>query len=71
MCGAKIPHRLLTKLEAIEPNGPDAVHQTGVDYAAMQCRDLLFNDVDGLHFYTLNKSKATVEVCQQLNVKHA
>jgi methylenetetrahydrofolate reductase (NADPH) len=71
MCGAKIPHRLLTKLEAIEPSGPDAVHQTGVDYAAMQCRDLLFNDVDGLHFYTLNKSKATVEVCQQLNVKHA
>jgi methylenetetrahydrofolate reductase (NADPH) len=71
MCGAKIPHRLLTKLEAIEPSGPDAVHQTGVDYAAMQCRDLLFNDVDGLHLYTLNKSKATVEVCQQLNVKHA
>jgi methylenetetrahydrofolate reductase (NADPH) len=71
MCGAKIPHRLLTKLEAIESNGPDAVHQMGVDYAAMQCRDLLFNDVDGLHFYTLNKSKATVEVCQQLDVKHA
>lgn len=71
MCGAKIPHRLLTKLEAIEPSGPDAVHQMGVDYAAMQCRDLLFNDVDGLHFYTLNKSKATVEVCKQLDVKHA
>jgi len=71
MCGAKIPHRLLTKLEAVEPSGPDAVHQMGVDYAAMQCRDLLFNDVDGLHFYTLNKSKATVEVCQRLDVKHA
>jgi methylenetetrahydrofolate reductase (NADPH) len=71
MCGAKIPHRLLTKLEKIESNGPDVVHQVGVDYAAMQCRDLLFNDVDGLHFYTLNKSKATVEVCQHLNVTHA
>jgi methylenetetrahydrofolate reductase (NADPH) len=71
MCGAKIPHRLLTKLEAIESNGPEVVHQVGVDYAAMQCRDLLFNDVDGLHFYTLNKSKATVEVCQRLDVKHA
>jgi methylenetetrahydrofolate reductase (NADPH) len=71
MCGAKIPHRLLVKLESIEPGGADAVHNTGVDYAAMQCRDLLFNDVDGLHFYTLNKSKATVEVCQRLDVKHA
>jgi methylenetetrahydrofolate reductase (NADPH) len=43
----------------------------GVDYAAMQCRDLLFNDVDGLHFYTLNKSKATVDIVKSLNVKHA
>jgi methylenetetrahydrofolate reductase (NADPH) len=71
MCGAKIPHRLLKKLESIEGAGPDTVHQAGVDYAAMQCRDLVFNDVDGLHFYTLNKSKATVEICKALNVEHA
>src|SRR3954447_9930345 len=37
MCGAKIPHRLLTKLEGVESN-PESVHQTGVDYAAMQCQ---------------------------------
>jgi methylenetetrahydrofolate reductase (NADPH) len=71
MCGAKIPHRLLKKLEAVEAGGPEAVHQVGVDYAAMQCRDLLFNDVDGLHFYTLNKSKATVDIVKTLNVPHA
>jgi methylenetetrahydrofolate reductase (NADPH) len=71
MCGAKIPHRLLRKLEAIEGSGPEAVHQTGVDYAAMQCRDLLFNDVDGLHFYTLNKSKATTDIVKSLDVLHA
>jgi methylenetetrahydrofolate reductase (NADPH) len=70
MCGAKIPHRLLVKLEAVE-NDPEAVHRTGVEYAAMQCRDLLFNDVDGLHFYTLNKSKATVDICKSLNADHA
>jgi methylenetetrahydrofolate reductase (NADPH) len=70
MCGAKIPHRLLTKLERIE-NDPDAVHQTGVEYAVMQCKDLLFNEVDGLHFYTLNKSKATVEICRELHAKAA
>jgi methylenetetrahydrofolate reductase (NADPH) len=70
MCGAKIPHRLLVKMEAVESD-PDAVHRTGVEYAAMQCRDLIFNDVDGLHFYTLNKSKATVDICKSLNVDHA
>jgi methylenetetrahydrofolate reductase (NADPH) len=70
MCGAKIPHRLLTKLETAEAD-PETVARVGVDYAAMQCRDLLFNDVQGLHFYTLNKSKATVQICKALNVEHA
>jgi len=65
MCGAKIPHRLLKKLEGVEAD-PEAVHRTGVEYAAMQCADLLFNEVDGLHFYTLNKSKATVGVVERL-----
>lgn len=71
MCGAKIPHRLLKKLESIEGQGPEAVHQVGVDYAAMQCRDLLFNDCEGLHFYTLNKSKATVDIVKTLHAPHA
>jgi len=70
MCGAKIPHRLLTKLEAVE-NDADAVYRTGIEYACMQCKDLLFNDVQGLHFYTLNKSNATVDICKTLNAPHA
>jgi methylenetetrahydrofolate reductase (NADPH) len=70
MCGAKIPHRLLLKLEAVESD-PEAVYRTGVEYATMQCRDLLFNDVEGLHFYTLNKSKATVDICKRLDVPTA
>jgi methylenetetrahydrofolate reductase (NADPH) len=70
MCGAKIPHPLLLKLEAVESN-PEAVYAAGVEYAVQQCRDLLANNVDGLHFYTLNKSKATVEICKALDVPHA
>ena len=50
---------------------PEAVYRTGVEYATMQCHDLLFNDAEGLHFYTLNKSKATVEICKRLDVAHA
>jgi methylenetetrahydrofolate reductase (NADPH) len=70
MCGAKIPHPLLLKLEKVESD-PEAVAAVGVDYAAKQCQDLLDNQIDGIHFYTLNKSKATVRVCGELNVKHA
>ena len=53
MCGAKIPHPLLTKLETLESD-PEAVYAEGVEYAIRQCDDLLKNGVDGLHFYPLN-----------------
>ncbi len=69
MCGAKIPHRLLKKLESVESN-PDAVYKLGVEYAVNQCSDLLFNDAEGLHFYTLNKSRATVDICRALGSPH-
>jgi methylenetetrahydrofolate reductase (NADPH) len=65
MCGAKIPHPLLVKLEGLESN-PDAVAAAGIEYATRQCQDLLFHGVDGVHFYTLNKSKATVQICRAL-----
>ncbi|HEX8323564.1 MAG TPA: methylenetetrahydrofolate reductase [NAD(P)H] [Tepidisphaeraceae bacterium] len=69
MCGAKIPMPLLRKLEKIEAD-PDAVYQAGIDYAVHQCRDLIFHDVSGLHFYTLNKSKATVDIVRRLETAH-
>ena len=31
----------------------------------------LANGGDGIHFYTLNRSKATVEVCKRLKPNHA
>jgi methylenetetrahydrofolate reductase (NADPH) len=68
LCGAKIPHPLLLQLESLESD-PLAVHAAGVEYAIRQCQDLLANGVDGLHFYTLNRSKATVLIGQALQGK--
>jgi methylenetetrahydrofolate reductase (NADPH) len=67
-CGAKIPNDLLLRLEAVESD-PDAVYRTGIDHAISQCEDLLKGGVDGLHFYTLNKSRATAEICAALQKK--
>jgi methylenetetrahydrofolate reductase (NADPH) len=64
-CGAKIQHELLLKLEAVEDDA-DAVYKLGIEHALHQCNDLLANGVDGLHFYTLNRSKATRDICQAL-----
>jgi methylenetetrahydrofolate reductase (NADPH) len=68
MCGAKIPQPLLLRLESLESD-PLAVHAAGVEYAIRQCEDLLANGVSGLHFYTLNRSKATALISQALNLK--
>lgn len=68
MCGAKIPHPLLLQLESLESD-PMAVHAAGVEHARRQSEDLLANGVAGLHFYTLNRSKATALVGQALHMK--
>ena len=70
MCGAKIPHPLLLKLESVERD-PEAVYAAGVEYATQQCQNLLAQGVDGLHFYTLNRSKATVQIGRTLNLTPA
>lgn len=70
MCGAKMPHPLLVKLEGLEHDAA-AVERAGIAYATRQCQDLLFAGVDGLHFYTLNKSTATVEIFRNLDLPRA
>lgn len=67
-CGAKIPNPLLRKLEAVEDD-PAAVYEVGVGHAIQQCQALLAEGVDGLHFYTLNKSKATAQIGAALDAE--
>lgn len=66
--GARFPAKLL---KAIARAGADeeAVQRVGVQYATEQCRDLLDHGVDGIHFYTLNKSRATREIYASLGIR--
>jgi methylenetetrahydrofolate reductase (NADPH) len=65
MCGAHMPSELMQKLETVAAD-PDAVGEIGVDHAVQQCRALLEGGAPGIHFYTLNRSKATVEILKRL-----
>jgi methylenetetrahydrofolate reductase (NADPH) len=65
--GARFPAKLLRALERAKGD-PDAVERVGIHYAAQQCAELLDQGVDGIHFYTLNKSKATREIYATLGL---
>lgn len=60
-----IPSDFLDRLETYKDN-PDRIYRTGMDFAVRQCRELLVSGAPGLHFYTLNKSRAAVEVYETL-----
>lgn len=65
MCGASIPGRLMSELEA-RADDAEAVTDLGVAYATLQCADLLARGAPGIHFYTLNKSPATSAILSSL-----
>jgi len=65
MCGATVPQSLLAKLESVAADG-DAVGELGVEHALQQCRELIDRGAPGIHFYTLNRSRATVEILRRL-----
>jgi len=62
--GARIPATLLKSAQNCSSD--DAVEKAGVHWLTEQVRDLLNHDVDGIHFYTLNKSAATRQVYETL-----
>ncbi len=68
--GARFPAKLLKALGRAQGD-PGAVERVGIHYAAQQCAGLLDEGVDGIHFYTLNKSRATREIYQSLGLAAA
>jgi methylenetetrahydrofolate reductase (NADPH) len=65
ICGATIPEQVVRDLEAIESNA-EAVEQYGIELATRQCKELVAHRVPGIHFYTLNRSRATQEIIRRL-----
>lgn len=65
MCGSKLPEKLLRRLSAHE-NDDEGQFSVGVYHAARQVEDLMEKGVPGVHFYVLNKSRATALICRAL-----
>ena len=65
MCGASLSDSLLAKFDGVQED-PEKVREIGINHAIDQCRDLLRSGAPGIHFYTLNRSKATLAILEHL-----
>lgn len=65
MCGANLSDSLLAKFEGFEED-PEKVREIGINHAVEQCKELLKSGAPGIHFYTLNRSKATLAILDSL-----
>lgn len=67
LSGCRFPEPLADDLHR-HADDKAAVRKIGVEYAAGMCEQLLAEGVPGLHFYTLNGSRATREIYQVLGL---
>jgi len=65
LCGASIPPKFRRILDKYE-NDPEALKEAGIAYATEQIIDLLSNDVDGIHLYTMNKPEVARGIIGQI-----
>ena len=66
--GSRYPADLIRTIGPLQDD--DEIERVGVEWTIRQCEDLLTNDVDGIHFYTLNRSRAIRRVWEAIVPPH-
>lgn len=66
MCGATITNEIHRGIASLPEGDKEALVNFGIDYAVNQCRQLLREGVPGLHFYTMDLSRSSVEIINHL-----
>ena len=61
-CGAKLDDKFERILRRFG-NNPDALYEAGMIHAMSQVVDLLANDVDGIHLYSMNNPAVAKRIC--------
>jgi methylenetetrahydrofolate reductase (NADPH) len=67
LIGTEVPAHIVERISAHDGD-PAAMRAEGIAIAAELCGELLEGGAPGLHFYTLNRSKATLEIFAALNM---
>ena len=65
MNGNRIPEALERELARVDGDA-EATAQVGVEWATLQCEELIRGGAPGIHFFTLNRSPATRQILARL-----
>lgn len=66
-CGAEIPRWIRLRLQGYGDD-VESIRAFGLDVVTAMCEQLRAGGVPGLHFYTMNQSAATLEICKRLGL---
>ncbi|MBM0128219.1 methylenetetrahydrofolate reductase [NAD(P)H] [Pimelobacter simplex] len=67
LIGTSVPDDIVDRISKFDGD-PAAVRAEGIRIAAELCDELLVGGAPGLHFYTLNRSRATLEIFEALQI---
>lgn len=67
MAKVTLPDAVRSRIEKHKDN-PDDVKKLGIEFATLQCQQLIESEIPGLHFYTINSSVAVGQILENLNL---
>jgi len=68
LSGTPIPSKIEDRISSVE-NDPQKVREIGIDLATTLCSELLDFGVPGIHFYTMNSAKSTLEIVKRIGLR--
>jgi methylenetetrahydrofolate reductase (NADPH) len=66
-CGTEIPRWIRMRLQSYGDDA-ESIKAFGLDVVTSLCEQLKSGGAPGLHFYSMNQSAATLNICQRLNI---
>jgi len=66
-CGTEIPRWMRKKFEAFGDDS-ESIRAFGLEVVTAMCEKLIASGAPGLHFYSMNQSALTTEICQRLKL---
>jgi len=67
LSNASVPKNLAEKMDKLQDK-PEETEKYGIEYAVGQAEDLIRNEVQGLHVYSMNRSGPVIRIIEQLDL---